>query len=49
MGLEKNIWGSAQWICPPQPMGEVCPSYSLAFLLEKPVASAVLYATAMGT
>lgn len=44
-----NVWGNAKWICPPMAMGEVCPSYSVTFSLEKPVASAVLYATAMGT
>lgn len=45
----KNVWENAQWISPPTSIGEVCPSYSIDFSLEKTVNSAILYATAMGT
>lgn len=49
MNLESRVWGNAQWICPAVSIGEVCPSYSVSFSLDKPVTSAVLHATAMGT
>lgn len=39
----------ANWICPPQPMGDVCPVYEKRFSLPSPVQKAVLLITAMGT
>ncbi len=39
---------NAEWICPPQDMGDVVPNFSKFFSISKPVKKAVLAITALG-